>query len=65
MAVSILMGQAHGRRPPGPASPDLKEEIRERDVLLVEDIVDSGFTIASVIELLSLGILAMAVRFIR
>ena len=32
---------------------DLKEEIQDRDVLLVEDIVDSGFTIASVIELLS------------
>jgi hypoxanthine phosphoribosyltransferase len=32
---------------------DLKEEIHDRDVLLVEDIVDSGFTIASVIELLS------------
>jgi hypoxanthine phosphoribosyltransferase len=32
---------------------DLKEEIQDRDVLLVEDIVDSGYTIASVIELLS------------
>jgi len=32
---------------------DLKEEIQDRDVLLVEDIVDSGFTIASVVELLS------------
>lgn len=32
---------------------DLKEEIHDRDVLLVEDIVDSGFTIASVVELLS------------
>jgi hypoxanthine phosphoribosyltransferase len=32
---------------------DLKEEIHDRDVLLVEDIVDSGYTIASVIELLS------------
>lgn len=32
---------------------DLKEEIHDRDVVLVEDIVDSGYTIASVIELLS------------
>jgi hypoxanthine phosphoribosyltransferase len=32
---------------------DLKEIIQDRDVLLVEDIVDSGYTIASVIELLA------------
>jgi hypoxanthine phosphoribosyltransferase len=32
---------------------DLKENIQDRDVLLVEDIVDSGFTIASVLELLA------------
>lgn len=32
---------------------DLKEDIHNRDVLLVEDIVDSGYTIASVLELLS------------
>ena len=32
---------------------DLKEEIDDRDVLLIEDIVDSGFTIASVLELLA------------
>lgn len=32
---------------------DLKEDIRNRDVLLVEDIVDSGYTIASVLELLN------------
>lgn len=32
---------------------DLKENIQGRDVLLVEDIVDSGFTIASVLELLA------------
>jgi hypoxanthine phosphoribosyltransferase len=32
---------------------DLKEEIHDRDVVLVEDIVDSGYTIASVIELLT------------
>jgi hypoxanthine phosphoribosyltransferase len=32
---------------------DLKEDIYDRDVLLVEDIVDSGYTIASVLELLS------------
>jgi hypoxanthine phosphoribosyltransferase len=31
---------------------DLKEEIHGRNVLLVEDIVDSGYTIASVLELL-------------
>jgi hypoxanthine phosphoribosyltransferase len=31
---------------------DLKEDIRERDVLLVEDIVDSGYTIATVMEFL-------------
>lgn len=31
---------------------DLKEDIYDRDVLLVEDIVDSGYTIASVLELL-------------
>ena len=31
---------------------DLKEEIQDRHVLLVEDIVDSGYTIASVIEFL-------------
>ena len=32
---------------------DLKEDIHDRDVLLVEDIVDSGYTIASVLDLLS------------
>jgi hypoxanthine phosphoribosyltransferase len=32
---------------------DLKETINDRDVLLIEDIVDSGYTIASVIELLA------------
>jgi hypoxanthine phosphoribosyltransferase len=32
---------------------DLKEDIHDRDVLLVEDIVDSGYTIASVLELLA------------
>jgi len=32
---------------------DLKEDIQNRDVLLVEDIVDSGYTIASVIEILN------------
>lgn len=31
---------------------DLKEDILNRDVLLVEDIVDSGYTIASVLEFL-------------
>jgi len=31
---------------------DLKEDIRDREVLLVEDIVDSGYTIASVLEIL-------------
>jgi hypoxanthine phosphoribosyltransferase len=31
---------------------DLKEEIQDRDVLLVEDIVDSGYTIASLLEFL-------------
>jgi len=31
---------------------DLKENIQDRDVLLVEDIVDSGFTIASVLKML-------------
>jgi hypoxanthine phosphoribosyltransferase len=31
---------------------DLKEDIRDRDVLLVEDIVDSGYTIATVLEFL-------------
>jgi hypoxanthine phosphoribosyltransferase len=31
---------------------DLKDEIHNRHVLLVEDIVDSGYTIASVLELL-------------
>jgi hypoxanthine phosphoribosyltransferase len=31
---------------------DLKEEIHDRNVLLVEDIVDSGYTIASVLEFL-------------
>jgi hypoxanthine phosphoribosyltransferase len=31
---------------------DLKDEIHNRNVLLVEDIVDSGYTIASVIEFL-------------
>lgn len=33
---------------------DLQMDIRDKDVLLVEDIVDSGHTIASVLELLSL-----------
>jgi hypoxanthine phosphoribosyltransferase len=32
---------------------DLKETINDRDVLLIEDIVDSGYTIASVLELLA------------
>lgn len=32
---------------------DLKEDIQNRDALLVEDIVDSGYTIASVIEILN------------
>ncbi|HJW91801.1 MAG TPA: hypoxanthine phosphoribosyltransferase [Anaerolineales bacterium] len=32
---------------------DLKEDIHNRDVLLVEDIVDSGYTIASVLEMLA------------
>jgi hypoxanthine phosphoribosyltransferase len=32
---------------------DLKENILNRDVLLVEDIVDSGYTIASVLEFLA------------
>lgn len=31
---------------------DLKNDIHERDVLLVEDIVDSGYTIASVLKFL-------------
>jgi len=33
---------------------DLQTDIREKDVLLVEDIVDSGHTIAYVLELLNL-----------
>jgi hypoxanthine phosphoribosyltransferase len=33
---------------------DLQMDIRDKDVLLVEDIVDSGHTIASVLEMLSL-----------
>ncbi|MEN8173454.1 MAG: hypoxanthine phosphoribosyltransferase [Chloroflexota bacterium] len=33
---------------------DLRDDIQGRDVLLVEDIVDSGQTLASVLELLSL-----------
>jgi hypoxanthine phosphoribosyltransferase len=32
---------------------DLKEDIHDREVLLVEDIVDSGYTIASVLEMLA------------
>ena len=33
---------------------DLQMDIRDKDVLLVEDIVDSGHTIASVLEMLNL-----------
>src|SRR3972149_4073781 len=33
---------------------DLQTDIRDKDVLLVEDIVDSGHTIASVLEMLQL-----------
>ena len=33
---------------------DLQMDIREKDVLLVEDIVDSGHTIASILEMLQL-----------
>jgi hypoxanthine phosphoribosyltransferase len=33
---------------------DLQTDIRDKDVLLVEDIIDSGHTIASVLELLSI-----------
>ena len=32
---------------------DLQEDIRGRDVLLIEDIVDSGYTIATVVEFLN------------
>jgi len=32
---------------------DLKENIQGRDVLVVEDIVDSGYTIASVLDMLA------------
>ena len=32
---------------------DLQEDIRGRDVLLIEDIVDSGYTIATVMEFLN------------
>jgi hypoxanthine phosphoribosyltransferase len=31
---------------------DLKDDIHERDVILVEDIIDSGYTLSSVLELL-------------
>jgi hypoxanthine phosphoribosyltransferase len=31
---------------------DLKDDIQDKDVLLVEDIIDSGYTIASVLQLL-------------
>jgi len=33
---------------------DLQTDIRDKDVLLVEDIIDSGHTIASVLEMLNL-----------
>ncbi len=44
-----------GRHSPGQVriSLDLNTDIANRDVILVEDIVDSGHTIASVIDLLS------------
>ena len=33
---------------------DLKDDIRDRDVLIVEDIIDSGHTISSVMDMLAL-----------
>jgi hypoxanthine phosphoribosyltransferase len=33
---------------------DLQTDIRDKDVLLVEDIIDSGHTIASVLDMLNL-----------
>jgi hypoxanthine phosphoribosyltransferase len=32
---------------------DLRDDIRDRNVLLVEDIIDSGYTISSVLEILA------------
>ena len=52
MAVSSYGGGARQSTGHIRITLDLQEDIRGRDVLLVEDIVDSGYTIATVIEFL-------------
>lgn len=53
MAVSSYGAGARASRGQVRITLDLSTDIRERDVLLVEDIVDSGHTIAAVLDMLA------------
>ena len=54
MAASLPMERASVVERRRPCLLDLQTDIRDKDVLLVEDIIDSGHTIASVLEMLNL-----------